>query len=360
MQLRGLELPAILRLLPTMRQSSTIDAPLHCFLCIADHHEPMWGHAPAHVQQERVDRWVRMYPKSVAGICDSRGRPPQQTFFYPAEEYDARHIEKLAGLCRQGYGDVEVHLHHDNDTADSLRETLELFKQRLYHGHGLLDTDGHGEITYGFIHGNWALANSRPDGRWCGVNNELNVLRESGCYADFTMPSAPDPTQTRMVNSIYYAAGDGRRPKSHDVGSLSRVGLLPPADRLLLIQGPLALDCSRRKRGCLPSLENAALHAGFPPTLARFRLWLRAGVAVAGQPHWIFIKVHTHGAPERNAVMLLGETMRRFHRSLADYAAKHPFLHYYYVTARELADLVHQAEQGVKTPQFRRSACMAQ
>ena len=47
------------------------------------------------------------------------------------------------------------------------------------------------EVGYAFIHGNWSLCNSRPDGRYCGVNNELDVLRETGCYADFTLPSAP-------------------------------------------------------------------------------------------------------------------------------------------------------------------------
>ena len=126
------------------------------FLCIVDHYEPMVGGAPMHIQWERVDRWVREYPRLAADFKDSRGRPPQHTFFYPAEEYHAEHIEKLAGLCRQGFGEVEVHLHHDNDTADQLRKTLEGFKERLFHEHGLLQKNGRGEITDGFVHGNWA------------------------------------------------------------------------------------------------------------------------------------------------------------------------------------------------------------
>ena len=82
--------------------------------------------------------------------------------------------------------------------------------QELFaHRHGLLACDRRtGRPAYGFIHGNWALDNSRPDGRWCGVNNELDVLRETGCYADFTFPSAPSPTQPRKINSIYYAVDD--------------------------------------------------------------------------------------------------------------------------------------------------------
>jgi hypothetical protein len=324
------------------------------FLCIADHYEPMVGNAAAHVQRERVDRWVREYPRLAEGLADSRGRPPQHTFFYPAEEYNPEHIEKLAGLCRLGLGDVEVHLHHDNDTADHLRETLEEFKADLFHKHGLLRKNADGEIAYGFVHGNWALCNSRPDGRWCGVNNELTVLRETGCYADFTMPSAPSPTQTVTVNSIYYATDSALRPKSHNVGTPARVGVSPPSASLLLIQGPLALDWGRKKWGVLPKMENGQLDGGFVPTLPRFDLWLRTGVGVIGQPNWVFVKLHTHGAPEWNAGMLLGEPMRAFHEGLASRAKADPSLRYYYVTAREMADLVHQAERGAETPAFDR------
>ena len=243
------------------------------FLCVADHYEPMVGGAPMHVQRERIDRWTQEYPKSVDGIQDSRGRAPQHTFFYPAEVYNPEHIEKLACLCHRGHGDVEIHLHHDNDTAENLRHTLETFKETLFHEHGLLRKNARGQITYGFAHGNWALCNSRPDGRWCGVNNELTVLCQTGCYADFTLPSAPSSTQTDTVNSIYYASDDPPRPKAHNLGIPSRVGAAPANDRLLLIQGPLGLDWGRRKWGVLPRLENGDLRAGFPPTTARLDLW---------------------------------------------------------------------------------------
>jgi hypothetical protein len=213
-----------------------------------------------------------------------------------------------------------------------------------------LKKDDRGRITYGFIHGNWALDNSRPDGRWCGVNDEITILRETGCYADFTLPSAPDPTQTRIVNSVYYATDDPCRPKSHDRGTLAEAGSPPPPEGLLMIQGPLMLDWGRRKWRLFPRLENADLNGSTPPNLARLQLWLRAGISVVGQPNWIFVKLHTHGAQEKNASMLLGEPMRQFHEALAKYARDNPSLKYYYVTAREMADLVHQAEGGATTP----------
>ena len=355
-RVRGLTWWTVLGLLRAGRIPLLGDDRRKIFLCIADHYEPMVGNAPLHIQRERVDRWLQEYPRSVAGIADSRGRPPQHTFFYPAEVYTPEPIEKLAGLCRQGLGDVEIHLHHDNDTADHLRETLMTFKEMLFHRHGLLRKNGQGEITYGFIHGNWALCNSRPDGRWCGVNDELTVLRQTGCYADFTMPSAPSSTQTTTVNSIYYANDRSPRPKAHDRGIPAKVGLAPPEQSLLLIQGPLSLDWARKKWGFLPGLENAAVQSGFPPNLARFMLWLRMGIGVGGRPEWIFIKLHTHGALECNADILLGEPMRRFHQELAAFTAQRPGLQYYYVTAREMADLVHQAEAGAEEPAFGDSA----
>lgn len=332
------------------------DRPLRLFIGIADHYEPMNGGAPAAVQEERVSRWVTEYPKAFGDMADSRGRPPQHSFFYPAEcyladEQSVRHVERIAELCRAGFGDVEVHLHHDNDTSENLRATLLEFTSQLHDRHGLLKKDDEGRPSYGFIHGNWALDNSRRDGRWCGVNDEITVLHETGCYADFTMPSAPADAQTRQINAIYYAIDDPSKPNSHDSGVSAAVGRTPPEDSLLLIQGPLGLDWKRRRLGVVPGIENADLQGGFPPTEHRLRLWRQAAVSVEGREDWLFVKLHTHGAPERNAAMLLGEPMRQFHKALAAAAARESF-QYYYVTAREMANLVHQAEQGAAEPRF--------
>jgi hypothetical protein len=343
MRIRGLTTGTLLRLLMP-RNALACDPPRKIFLCIADHYEPMLNGAPMSVQHDRVDRWVDLYPR-FEQYRDSAGRPPQHTFFYPAEEYNESHIAKLETLCRRGFGDFEVHLHHDNDTPDRLRTTILEFTDKLYRRHGLLRKEADGRISYAFIHGNWALCNSRPDGRWCGVNDEISTLVETGCYADMTMPSAPSPTQTSTINSIYYAMSRPDRPKGHDQGIRAAVGATRPSDHLLMIQGPLALDWQSRKRGLLPGIENADLHGGRPPTISRLKLWLKARVHVAGRPDWVFIKLHTHGAKEANAEMLLGEAMHHFHRELARFAReKGAGFEYFYVTARELVGLVHEAE----------------
>jgi hypothetical protein len=338
--------------LPGVLWPRTVAPATHVFVCVADHFEPKRNRADLKTQRSRVMKWVEGYPTSVKGIADSAGRAPQHTFFYPQEEYEVEHLERLAELCSQGIGSVEIHLHHHNDTSISFRDKLITFRDRLAE-HGLLGTDSDGRPTYGFVHGNWALDNSHPRGMYCGVNDELDTLRETGCYADFTMPSAPAECQTRTVNSIYYAVDDPTRPKSHDRGVPAAVGVSPPARGLLMIQGPLAADWRMRKAGVLPRLENGDLHAGRPPTLARWLLWLKAAVTVRGREDWRFVKLHTHGAVEENAEMLLGSPMRRFHTALVKWAAENPSCKYYYVTAREMSALVHQAESGATCPQIR-------
>lgn len=332
------------------------DEPLHVFIAVCDHYEPDNARPARHVADARVDRWCREYPDRFRCFEDTRGRSPQHTFFYPQDEYFVpRYLDQLHDLCEQGFGDVEIHLHHDGDTEDSLREKLETFRDTLRHRHGLLRADSvTGEIKYGFIHGNWALCNSHEDGRWCGVNDELTILRETGCYADFTMPSAPEATQTRIINSIYYAGSDASRPKSHDRGTRAALGAEPPRDQLLLMQGPLTLDWHDKCRHIMPTprIENGDLLWRRAPSWERFDQWLRCGVQVANRPDWCFIKLHTHGCKDGNIDTLLGDETAQFHRDLRAYAARHLNFHYYYVTAWEMAQLAHQAEQGVAIPQF--------
>ena len=326
------------------RRAPEPDRTIHVLLCFADHYEPKAGKADVAVGQARVDHWVRTFPRQVERFRDSDGRPPRYTFFFPIEEYEPQYLDALAGLCRQGFGEVELHLHHDRDTADGLRAKLLGFKDVLATRHGLLSRHRTtGELGYAFIHGNWALCNANPDGSWCGVNNELDVLRETGCFADFTFPSAPDPTQPPTINSIYYAWNRPGRPRSADRGIL--VGTAPPPDgSLLMIQGPLLLDWTSRKWGLVPRVENGCLQASQPPTMARLDAWLRARVQVPTRPDWYFVKLYAHGAPEEAHDVLLGEPMVRFHEGLAQRARDNPHFHFHYVTAREMANLAKAAE----------------
>src|SRR5690349_1061171 len=146
------------------------------YFSLVDHFEPRWRAADLSVQRERMQSWNQSYPAVASRHRDSEGRPPQHTFFFPEEEYLPEHLDALAALCRQGWGDVEVHLHHDRDNAEALRHTLLNFIQILHATHGLLRRGAGGAISYGFIHGNCALNNAHPSGRWCGVDDETSIL----------------------------------------------------------------------------------------------------------------------------------------------------------------------------------------
>jgi len=338
-------LPTYLREVPRRRPPAPGEE-VHLLLCIADHFEPRGNKALPEAGREMLQRWIQEYPRLYGSFRDSDGRPPRHTFFYPIEDYEAPDLEALAGLCRAGFGEVEVHLHHQDDSAEELRASLLAYKKLLSSRHGLLPRHRlTGEVKYGFVHGNWALDNSLPDSRHCGVNNELDVLRETGCYADFTLPSAPSAAQTRTINSIYYAVDDPVKPKSHDKGIPAGSGPAPE-NGLLLIQGPLLLDWRRRKLGLLPRLENACLQSSQPPGLERLALWLKARVQLPGRPDWFFVKLHAHGAKPKDVATLLGEPMVRFHEALGEQARQDPHFHYHYVTAREMYNLARAAEAG--------------
>lgn len=314
------------------------DKAIHIVFCIVDHFEPGLNNASLQTMRARVAEWIEKYPCISDKHKDSDGKHPQHTFFYPAEQYEPDIMTSLASLCHRGYGEVEIHLHHDNDTPEGLRATLLDFKQKL-RSHGLLGCDEKGNVTYGFIHGNWALNNSRKDGKWCGVDNELRILKETGCYADFTFPSAPSETQTRKINSIYYATDIPGRPKSHDSGIDVAAGQSVCGD-LMLIQGPLTLNWRWRKFGIFPHIENGDISENNPPTMERIDLWVKKHIHVKGEPNWIFVKVHTHGCKDANRSMLLETWLDKMYSCLEERYNDGTNYLLHYCSAREMYEKI--------------------
>ena len=317
----------------------------HVLFTLCDHYEPLWagphGKADFEVGLRRVERWHAAYPKLAEQFRDSDGVTPQHTFFFPAEEYEHRFFDRLDDLVRRDYGEVELHLHHSNDTEESLERTirsaLNLYGQR---GHFARTADG--QMHYGFIHGNWALANGRPDGQSCGVDAELPLLFRTGCYADFTFPSCPDITQPNIVNQIYWPTGDLSRKRSYESGRQARVGESFD-DRLLIITGPFVVGF--RGDTLQPRLEYGAILGNDPVTKYRVQHWVKAGVHILGQQDWLFIKVYTHGAQDTQADALLGDGGRQLHEQLQLLNdGVESCLHY--VTAREMFNIARAAIDG--------------
>jgi hypothetical protein len=317
----------------------------HLLFAICDHYEPLWGKGtPRDVGDRRVAAWEEGYPALAASFRDADGLTPRHSFFFPGEEYDPRYLERLARMAAAGHGEVELHLHHDGDTAPKLRRDIDEYL-RLFAEHGHISRAPDGGFRFAFIHGNWCLANARRDGRWCGVDEEVQLLHDAGCYADFTFPSAPDECQPNQVNQIYWPTGDLRRRKAYEGGAVARVGEVR-RDRLLMITGPLAL--ARRPGGGLPRLriESSALSHDDPPSPERLRTWVAQDIHVLGRPEWVFVKIHTHGAPERNAEVLLGQPGRALHEALAREWNDGRRWSLHYVTAREMFNIAVAAMEG--------------
>jgi len=332
---------------------STDAAVLHLIISLADHFEPaiVPGKGPARasrqVQEQRVERWCRQYPKVVNDYPDSDGRRFPHTYFYPAEQYEKGLIERLAEHCRLGWGELEIHLHHGldaPDTAENTRNQIVAFRDALV-GHGSLCTlDGDSSPRYAFVHGNFALANSHR-GRFCGVDSEMQILAETGCYADFTLPSAPSPSQVSKINSIYECALPMDRPVPHRSGHDLRQGCRP---RILpiIIQGPLLLDFSRRRRGIpFPGIENGELTSYHPPTLQRLRLWQKAEIHIQDRPEWLFIKLHCHGMDPNDDDAMLGPLFRQFLIDMTRLARETDCITHF-VTAREMTNIILAACDG--------------
>ena len=308
----------------------------HILFALCDHYEPLWGGASVETGMARVDAWAERYPR-LDQFRDSDGRPPRHGWFFPGEEYRPHFLDRLAELARAGFGEVELHLHHDGDTRATVEPRIkEHLKTFAEHGH--LSREGD-EYRWAFIHGNWSLANGRPDGKWCGVDDELVMLHDLGCYADLTFPSAPDPCQPDKVNQIYWPTGDLTKARCYEHGERAHVGAHHD-DRLLMITGPLALA----RKGFGVRLENGAVTGNDPPTAERVATWIDQAIHIEGRPEWIFVKVHTHGAIEKTAESLLGAGGLELHRALATYMKPGTSLHY--VTARELFNCARAAMDG--------------
>ncbi len=83
-----------------------------------------------------------------------------------------------------------------------------------------------------------------------------------------------------------------------------------------------------------------------PATAARVRRWVEAGVSVEGRPEWVFVKVHTHGAPEDEAASLLGDGGRALHDALAAEYNDGTRYVLHYATAREMFNIAIAAMEG--------------
>lgn len=317
----------------TRSRPPSTSKPTHVFFLVADHFEP-----GAHLGMTR--RWQNEYPPLADRHHDSGGRRLQHTWFYPAEQKIDENMQTLQAFVAQGYGETELHLHHFNDTYES---GLARYKSGIayFQKYGFLKTID-GATHFAFIHGNSGLDNSLGP-RLCGINTELRLLRDLGCFADFTFPNVGDESQPSLVNQIYQTTDDDR-PKSYDRGVRLSANQRATGD-LVIFTGPLLIAPSFNVRQLFWSIETSDLHPDYPASAERVDLWIRAGIHVEGRPDWIFIKVSCHGA--QSPFALEASIGKNFDEALSYLETRYNdgqnyVLHY--VTAREAYNLARAAE----------------
>jgi hypothetical protein len=281
-------------------------------------------------------------------IRDFDNTPFRHTNFYPAEQYNFDLLGILAGLQSEGFGEVEVHLHHGvcrPDTPQNLRETLLDFVYTLAERHGCLSrTASDLSPRYAFVHGNYALSNS-AGGRYCGVDGEMRILAETGCYIDMTLPSAPDQSQVSRINAVYEYGGDPDRRRSHNSGPSVTVGWVPKLP--VIMTGPLVFDWDlRRRTRPVPRLDGGVLARNYPLDMRRVRNWINAGISVKGKPEWAFIKLYCHGFFPQDEDYTIGEPIVRFFDTLLNHAYRTGEFKIHFATAREAFNMVMAAASG--------------
>jgi hypothetical protein len=320
---------------------------------IANHFEPSWsenGFLPLDTQRRRLDRWCEMARSIGNSVRDYDGTPFRHTNFYPAEQYHPSLLDKLGELQAAGFGEVEIHLHHGvnaPDNAANLRRSLETFRDLLADEHQCLSRrEGQGIPMYAFVHGNLALANS-AGGKYCGVDSEMQILADTGCYADFTLPSAPDRSQVPRLNAIYECGHPLGERSPHRSGPNLRVGQKPQLP--LLFTGPLVFNWHRRVHGVpVPRLDDGVLAANYASDLNRLDRWANAAISVRGRPEWIFIKLYCHGFFDSDQDAVIGETGRRFWEEALELSERTGEFRIHFATAREAFNIAMAAVDGLQ------------
>ncbi|HZE73314.1 MAG TPA: hypothetical protein VE135_27715 [Pyrinomonadaceae bacterium] len=327
-----------------LRRLGQSNEPYHLIFLVANHFEPETG--PQAVR--RVEKWCELARKTGDAVRDHDQTPFRHTNFFPAEQYEADLIEMLATLQRDGYGEVEIHLHHgveQPDTAENTRRVLEQFRDCLAEQHHCLSRETlDSRPMYAFVHGNWALANS-AGGRFCGVDSEMQILADTGCYADFTLPSVPYQSQVPRINAIYECGRPLSDARPHQSGPDVRVGVTPHLP--LIFTGPLMFNWRRRLYGLpVPRLDDGVLAENYDLDLARLKRWREADVTVTGRPEWIFVKLFSHGFFEWDQNTMIGERMKRFMGEVMDLAERTGAFKIHFASAREAFNMVIAAVNG--------------
>ena len=339
--------------------------PKHLIFTFVDHFEP------TKTDNSEVQPWISDYMAMARKHTDADGKHPIHSYFLlacPRCLTGAREKHMIPDQLRMlntvtygGFGEVDYHLHHGemderNRTEEEAEADLHYLNdltEDIFTRHGAwVTTDPSPRNAIAFIHGMWALDNSRlndwttpddPYRQFCGVNQELRTLKEDGIYADFTFP-AWGPMEPDVANDKLFYATDDEQPSSYknpENVEIVEVGKQSNGD-LMIVQGPK----TNTNIGYLEEVYDN------PPTLDRMDEWVSHNVHVEGKDDWVFVKVYTHGimaelSNPKTWDYFFGPTMDTFYNEIEEKYNDGENWKLHYTSAREMYNIIKAAEAGV-------------
>ena len=162
LQRRGLSRCAIPYLSQVNRRRRVAPGePVHLLLCIADHFEPQWGQPPRMSPSSAIRNWVDRYPTLFDAFRDSDGRSPRHTFFLPIDQYDPATWTHWRAFVGEDMAKSRSTCITITTPPTTCAETCCISRNSLPSVTGFSRRRSSNQITYGFIHGNWAPDNAR-------------------------------------------------------------------------------------------------------------------------------------------------------------------------------------------------------
>ncbi|MDR0305742.1 MAG: hypothetical protein LBI42_02775 [Chitinispirillales bacterium] len=283
------------------------DEPVHLHVAFCNHLSPFRNNVNQEIAEHRIVTWGREYSRFASEHRDSQGRQPVHTFFYDESGYNPRFVDTLYKMCKAEIADVEILLRQKNDTSESFKRKLEGFRDVLFHHHGLLRRVGEDKIFFGFIYDGSAQSSSQLQKQFYDLKQKSLILKECGCYADFTFPSTPDTAQPPVINSIFFSDTADTKNNLYERGCRASIHNWSEED-LLIIQGPLGVNWRNRRLCLFPRIETGEISSRNRFTPHRAKLWLDTPAQIEGAPGHIFLKLHTYGAVDSTVRYLFGES----------------------------------------------------
>ena len=332
--------------------------PTDIIVSFVDHWEPNVASGAGPVLE-----WAQRYAAFANRHRDWDGRPLRHSWFQAntnqsdTPEAMRALTEPILRLCYDGYGEIGIHIHHGEQGTQEENYARFVSQTRAFiealHRYGIAVTaEERPRTAFGFVHGMWALDNSRdlgglgtgiPNPQHCGVNRELQALRELGCFADFTFP-AWGPMNPIIRDAFFYAQDDDSTGSYRRDGNtrLMSVGGADWGD-LLIMSGP---------SDPWPAVDAAGRLA--PES---FDEWAAKGVGVGGQNDWVFVKIHCHGYQQslisqpdslrEGVAALWGDTAERFWSYVESTYNDGVLYRLHYVSAREAYNIAKAGEAGM-------------